>query len=114
MTIERIDDQIVIKLPSTVDLEGVGKLVDYLLRKESATGSPAAQEQLDAIPGDHLQRVDAYLKDILIKIEDKANNRLSIMALAGAWADMPDDDFEELQEAIRGEKDTMFNREVKL
>lgn len=114
MTTERIDDQIVIKLPSTVDLEGVGKLVDYLLRKEAATGSPAVQAQPDSIPGDHLQRVDAYLKDMLAKIEDKANKRASIMALAGAWADMPEDDFEELQAAIHREKDTMFNREVEL
>ncbi len=49
MTIERIDNQIIIKLPGTVDLEGVQRLINYLLYKEATKDSKAKQEDVDAL-----------------------------------------------------------------
>ncbi|TVL97344.1 MAG: hypothetical protein CV087_22475 [Candidatus Brocadia sp. WS118] len=49
MTIERVDNQIIIKLPGTVDLEGVQRLINYLLYKEATKGSKAKQEDVDEL-----------------------------------------------------------------
>lgn len=49
MTIERIDNQIIIKLPRTVDLEGVQRLINYLLYKEATKDSKAKQEEVDEL-----------------------------------------------------------------
>jgi hypothetical protein len=49
MTIERIDNQIIIKLPGTVDLEGVQRLINYLLYKEATKDSKARQEDVDEL-----------------------------------------------------------------
>jgi hypothetical protein len=49
MTVERIDNQIVIKLPETVDLEGVQRLINYLLYKEATKDSKAKQEDVDEL-----------------------------------------------------------------
>lgn len=47
MVIERTNDQITITLPATVDLEGVQRLIDYLLYKEATKSSNAKQEAVD-------------------------------------------------------------------
>ena len=49
MTIERIDNQIIIKLPGTVALEGVQRLINYLLYKEATKDSKARQEDVDEL-----------------------------------------------------------------
>jgi hypothetical protein len=49
MTVERVDDQIIIKLPGTVDLEGVQRLINYLLYKEATKDSKAEQEDVDKL-----------------------------------------------------------------
>jgi hypothetical protein len=49
MTIERIDNQIIIKLPGTVDLEGVQRLINFLLYKEATKDSKASQEDVDEL-----------------------------------------------------------------
>lgn len=49
MTIERIDNQIVIKIPETVDMEGVQRLLNYLLYKEATKDSNAKQDAVDEL-----------------------------------------------------------------
>ena len=49
MTVERVDNQIIIKLPGTVDLEGVQRLINYLLYKEAVKDSTAQQEDVDEL-----------------------------------------------------------------
>ena len=49
MIIERIDNQIIITLPGTVDLEGVQRLINYLLYKEATKDSKAKQEDVDEL-----------------------------------------------------------------
>jgi hypothetical protein len=47
MTIQRIDNQIIITLPGSTDLEGVQRLINYLLYKEATKDSQAKQEDVD-------------------------------------------------------------------
>jgi hypothetical protein len=49
MIIERVDNQIIIKLPAGVDLEGVQRLINYLLYKEATQDSKAKQEEVDEL-----------------------------------------------------------------
>ena len=46
MTIERIDNQIIITLPAAIDLEGVQRLINYLLYNEATKDSKAKQEDV--------------------------------------------------------------------
>lgn len=49
MTIQRIDNQIIITLPASIDLEGVQRLINYLLYKEATKDSKAKQEDVDKL-----------------------------------------------------------------
>jgi hypothetical protein len=49
MTIKRTDNQIIITLPASVDLEGVQRLINYLLYKEATKDSKANQEDIDEL-----------------------------------------------------------------
>ena len=49
MTIERIDNQIVIKIPDSIDLEGVQRLLNYLIYKEATKNSKVSQEEVDTL-----------------------------------------------------------------
>lgn len=49
MLIERTNDEIVIRLPSYVDTEGVQRLIDYLSYKEAVTKSKAKQSDVDKL-----------------------------------------------------------------
>jgi hypothetical protein len=49
MTIQNIDNQIVITLPASIDLEGVQRLINYLLYKEATKDSKAIQEDVDQL-----------------------------------------------------------------
>jgi len=49
MTIQRLDNQIIITLPASIDLEGVQRLVNYLLYKEATKDSKATQEEVDKL-----------------------------------------------------------------
>ena len=49
MTIQRVDNQIIITLPASVNLEGVQRLINYLLYKEATKDSQAKQEDVDKL-----------------------------------------------------------------
>jgi len=49
MQIQRIDNQIVITLPGSIDLEGVQRLINYLLYREATKDSKAKQEDVDKL-----------------------------------------------------------------
>ena len=50
MTIQRVDNQIIITLPASIDLEGVQRLINYLLYKEATKDSKAKQEDVTNWP----------------------------------------------------------------
>jgi hypothetical protein len=49
MNIQTINNQIVITLPAAIDLEGVQRLINYLLYKEATKDSKAKQEDVDQL-----------------------------------------------------------------
>lgn len=49
MLIERTLDEIVIRLPASMDTTGLQKLVDYLIYKEATAGTKATQAQVDQL-----------------------------------------------------------------
>ena len=49
MFIERTSDEVIIRLPASVDTTGLQRLVDYLVYKEVTANSKAKQEQVDKL-----------------------------------------------------------------
>lgn len=49
MDIQTKDNKIIITLPATVNLEGVQRLINYLLYKEATKDSKAKQEEVDQL-----------------------------------------------------------------
>ena len=49
MTIERTSKEVIIRLPSYVNTDGLQRLVDYLTYKEATTKSKAKQADVDAL-----------------------------------------------------------------
>ncbi|NDC31101.1 MAG: hypothetical protein EBZ58_09250 [Bacteroidetes bacterium] len=49
MLIERTNNEVIIRLPSNVDIEGVQRLVDYLIYKEATANSKAKQSEVDKL-----------------------------------------------------------------
>lgn len=49
MVIERTDNEIIIRLPANVDIQGLQRLVDYLIFKEATSETQATQEDVDAL-----------------------------------------------------------------
>lgn len=49
MVIERTSKEVIIRLPSYVDTDGLQRLVDYLAYKEATAKSKAKQSAVDAL-----------------------------------------------------------------
>jgi len=49
MVIERTNKEVIIRLPSYVDTEGLQRLVDYLTYKEATAKSKAKQSDVDKL-----------------------------------------------------------------
>ncbi len=49
MNIERIGDEIVIKIPASVGAEGLQRLINYLVYREVTAKSGATQEEVDEL-----------------------------------------------------------------
>lgn len=49
MVIERTKDEVIIRLPSYVNTDGLQKLVDYLSYKEATSKSEAKQDAVDQL-----------------------------------------------------------------
>ncbi len=52
MLIERTSKEVIIRLPASVDIAGLQRLVDYLIYKEATSKSKATQEQVDKLARD--------------------------------------------------------------
>ena len=49
MQIKRTSKEVIIKLPASIDVTGLQRLVDYLTYKEATVNSKAKQEQVDSL-----------------------------------------------------------------
>ncbi len=67
MVIERTNNEVIIRLPATVDTKGLQRLVDYLTYKEATATSKAKQSNVDALAADVKQGWWAKNKSRLVK-----------------------------------------------
>lgn len=70
--------------------------------------------KLSQIPADYLTLIDNFLSALDKKLSKKEENRKAIMALAGSWSAMSEDDFEEFRRITKETGDELFNRETDL
>lgn len=49
MVIERTKEEVIIRLPASLNTDGLQRLIDYLLYKEATANSVATQEEVDAL-----------------------------------------------------------------
>lgn len=49
MQIERTSEEIIIRIPSSVDTEGLQRFLDFLTYKEATVGSKAKQSEIDKL-----------------------------------------------------------------
>jgi predicted trehalose synthase len=49
MIIERTDKEILIRIPNSVDIEGVQRIIDYIRYQEITAKSKATQEDVDKL-----------------------------------------------------------------
>ena len=49
MIIERTDEEILIRIPNTVDIEGAQRIIDYIRYLEVISKSKATQEEVDKL-----------------------------------------------------------------
>ena len=71
-------------------------------------------QNLSLVPMEYLLQVDNYLQMIIQKNREKETNRKAILALAGTWNDMSEDEFEEFRNDIKNNREDMFNRDIQL
>ena len=58
--------------------------------------------KISSLPVDYLEQVDDYLKELTEKIEaEKEANRQRILALAGGWSDMNDEEFDDYLDSAK-------------
>lgn len=67
MLIERTTKEIIIRLPASVDTDGLQRLVDYLTYKEATAGSQATQADADGLAKEVKQGWWKAAKSRLIK-----------------------------------------------
>ena len=67
MVIERTNKEVIIRLPSYVDTEGLQRLVDYLTYKEATARSKAKQADVDALATEVKQGWWAKNRNRLVK-----------------------------------------------
>ena len=71
--------------------------------------------KLSAIPQLYLEDVDKYLSNLLRKTEKTAPNQVTaIMAFAGSWSDMSDEDFGAYLEETKNVRGNLFNRNINI
>ncbi|MFA6402912.1 MAG: hypothetical protein WCX31_15025 [Salinivirgaceae bacterium] len=49
MIIERTDNEILIRIPNTVDIEGAQRIIDYIRYQEITSKSVATQDEVDLL-----------------------------------------------------------------
>ena len=49
MIIERTDKEILIRIPSSVNIEGVQRIIDYVKYQETTSASQASQKDADSL-----------------------------------------------------------------
>ncbi len=69
---------------------------------------------LSIIPVSYLQQIDTYLTNLTKEINQKKQNRTTILELAGSWNDLSESDFEDFLCITKKVSEDMFNKEIEI
>jgi len=70
MLIERTENEVIIRLPATVDTEGLQRLVDFLSYREATSRSKATQEDVDRLAKEVKKGWWAKNRERLVKLTE--------------------------------------------
>ena len=74
-------------------------------------------KKLGDTPAEYLPEIDRFLSQLNRTVylrKEKAENREKILALAGSWSDMSEEDFQDYLRHAKESGSELFNREVDL
>ena len=71
-------------------------------------------KKLGDIPAEYLSQIDEFLSQLNQEAQRQDNNREKILALAGSWTDMNEDDFQDYLKHAKESGSEAFGREVDL
>lgn len=69
---------------------------------------------LSLIPEEYLSQVNSFLMALHERVSLKEQNRREILALAGAWESMEEDEFQSYLKAAKESGNSLFNQDVEL
>jgi EAL domain-containing protein (putative c-di-GMP-specific phosphodiesterase class I) len=70
--------------------------------------------QLSLLPVEYLKLVEQFVSGLNQRTQDKKKNRQAILALAGSWSDLSEEDFEEILTISKQTGASLFSREIDL
>ncbi len=70
--------------------------------------------QLSLLPVEYLKLVEQFVSGLNQRTQDKKKNRQAILALAGSWSDLSEEDFEEILTISKQTGVSLFSREIDL
>lgn len=71
-------------------------------------------KKLSVMPVDYLQQVDEFLLQLGEEVQSKEENQQKILSLAGAWQDMPQEEFDAYLREAKKAGGEAFGRDVEL
>jgi len=69
---------------------------------------------LKLLPEDYLPQVQTFLNDLLTQLNQRSASKSEIMAYAGSWNDMAEEDFEEYRTIAKESGESLFGRDIEL
>ncbi len=70
--------------------------------------------QLGQLPTESLRLVEQFISGLNQHSRDKKKNRQAILALAGSWSDLSEEEFEEIRNASSNTGTSLFSREIEI
>lgn len=70
--------------------------------------------QLSLLPVEYLKLVERFVSGLNQLSQDKKKNRQAILALAGSWSDLSEQDFEDIRSIAKETGNSLFAREIDL
>ena len=70
--------------------------------------------QLSLLPVEYLKLVERFVSGLNQLSQDKKKNRQAILALAGSWSDLSEQDFEDIRSVAKETGNSLFAREIDL
>ena len=71
-------------------------------------------EELNDVPVDKLGELHSFISSLKVSAENSEKKRKKILSFAGAFSDMPQNDYSDFVKETRKTRTKLFDREMKL